>query len=542
MATKNTFKNFTPNPNQDVNTPKYDRATGLLTDFGRYSGAAQVNPLSNANLIDIGTLSGSNQPLVMPPLPATMGADGLGTFIEQTTQTQSDKLAETSQTKADKSSLDYLTALTASAGIPESIDYRAQDAAKKEVDRLNASIMAEGKANRDRINRIKENPTGQNLSSMNDEITRENDKSVNRQADFAILKYVADNDYQGAREIADRSLSLKLEASKIKLEGLKYMADTDAAKADKAFSVALAEKIKTEQRVYDEKVKTETQISDIRKGIAQYAGANASALLSELSKIDTTQKGAVDKAIAIGGKYLEDPLDRQLKQAQINSANRANQPDAGGGKIVNVNGKDYWQSANGTLTTPNVPTTINPATGTLDPKAQLANIIQSNGLKTDDKLKLTGSVVSVVQSFAQNNVSGKFEGLGFGQILPTRFAGQKGQQNRTDLSALTGTVESWMTGASVSEDQQKRIQRDMIPKTGDSDTVIKNKTNALINYMMTYASGSLATQGVDWTPQRIDLYEVVPQEERADQYIDGIVGSALLNTNSSYQQGGYETE
>lgn len=189
--------------------------------------------------------------------------------------------------------------------------------------------------------------------------------------------------------------------------------------------------------------------------------------------------------------------------------------------IKSINGQDMqWNPKTGKWDQPAVaggamggakatPNLINPSTGAVDPRSQLSQIIKNSGAKTDDKLKLTGSVVSVLQDFADANKGGTFEGLGAGQIIPGLFLGQKGQSNRTALSALEGTVESWMTGASVSDDQQKRIKSQLVPKAGDSDKQVKNKVNALANYMMSFTAGQLATQGIDFKPQPIDFFAPV---------------------------------
>ena len=188
------------------------------------------------------------------------------------------------------------------------------------------------------------------------------------------------------------------------------------------------------------------------------------------------------------------PPEKSLKLENLRLQNQKLRKEIqGGGNII--------------IGQPGTPTAlINPTTGRPNPRSQIANVISQSGAKTDDKLKLAGAVVSATQSFAENNLQGSIEGLGLGRLIPGRLATQKAQQNRLDLSALEGTVESWMTGASVAEDQADRIKKDMIPKKTDSDGQVKRKINALANYMMSYTAGTLSTQGVNWTPESIDFF------------------------------------
>lgn len=222
-----------------------------------------------------------------------------------------------------------------------------------------------------------------------------------------------------------------------------------------------------------------------------------------------------DRAMEMAKKNLEldvlrsglstDVLQRRKLQAEIGEINKAT-PGTPEYQAV----QDSFKRLTG----------VNPDTGKPDPRSQFAGVMNLTGAKTDDKLKLTGAVIGAAQAFAAGNQSGKIGGLGFGQIVPSRYLNQQGQDNRTNLSALEGTVESWMTGASVAEDQQKRIKRDMVPKRGDPDSVIRRKVNALTNYMMNYAAGSLSTQGVDWSPQPVDFWApVVAVDPTGDEWV-----------------------
>lgn len=206
---------------------------------------------------------------------------------------------------------------------------------------------------------------------------------------------------------------------------------------------------------------------------------------------------ATDRA----NKLADDALSRQVKLSSLETdkAQRAN-------IYSQISERNSNAVASNNLKNFITPPTINPTTGKADPRSLLASVMQTKGLKTDDKLKLTGAVVSAVQAMAERNSNGKFVGLGFGQIVPGFLTNNDQTANRQDLSSLEGTVENWMTGASVSDDQQKRIKRDMIPKRGDADWTTRNKLNALTNYMLNYAGGNLATQGINFNPQPVDFF------------------------------------
>lgn len=199
-----------------------------------------------------------------------------------------------------------------------------------------------------------------------------------------------------------------------------------------------------------------------------------------------------------------DSLQRDKLRAEISTANKT---------IPGTPEYEAVQSAmNGSL--------INPTTGRPDPRGQVANIINATGAKTDDKLKLTGAVISATQALAEKAKDGKFAGINIWSSSSDFFRSPEGVSNALDLATLEGTVEAWMTGASVAEDQADRIKNKMLPKQGDTNGTIRKKVNALANYMINYTAGSLATQGVNWTPQTIDFFApVTTTDPTGDEWV-----------------------
>lgn len=209
--------------------------------------------------------------------------------------------------------------------------------------------------------------------------------------------------------------------------------------------------------------------------------------------------------------YGDKKLDTQVvdlggKKALINSQT---------GEVISYIGGD------GSIS-PSVSNLINPVTGKIDPANNLASVVSAAGVKSDDKLKLTGAVLTALQSLATNSADGKFPGIKMGSPGDTFsiLRGPESTTNTTYLTALEGTIESWMTGAAVSDDQAKRI-KGMLPKIGNTNAQVRNRLNALTNYMLDYAKGNLNTQGVNYNPPKIDYFAPVSN----DEFLNSIPGA-----------------
>ena len=310
-------------PNLIVN-PRNDRAA-----YGTYD---LKNPTGPADSVDSPTTSSTtpNVPSTIPlpdtntkaivtrPTNPPSSSAGLGSFVENLTSDSKkvDEKTTESQATADTSSANYLKELMGSADIQGSVDYSRADAAKKISDRYSAQILADAKATRDRIESVKSSFHG-SPAGLADEIGRIQNESSNHQADLAILKFVSDNDYQGASEIASRQLAQKTEQSRIRLDALKFIYQENRDAFNKADDRAFQAKLKAEDRQYKKTEAVETTISTMKLNAAQYAGKDADRIINALSAIDTSQPDALAQAAKIGGKYLNDPIDRAMKSAQL---------------------------------------------------------------------------------------------------------------------------------------------------------------------------------------------------------------------------------
>ena len=322
---------------QDPNTPKYDKVSGLLTDYGKSLGLSEVN---KTNTITSDVLSGSGKSLTLPDpaVPAYGGLPGATEGLVVGAKTSADKNLELLKTNVSETGNAYLKELLGSAGISSSVDRAAENAAKIESDKYLSQLEQEQLSNRRVAEDLTKNFKG-TTTGLSSAVAAKNRESLSKQADIAILYTSANRSYDTAKSIADRAVEMKLEESKIKLSALKFFYDENKDAFDKADDRLYSETIKKADREYKKQEEIENKIRDLKLNVAQYAGSSASGILSKLSAIDTTKAGAFDEAAKIAGKYASDPLDRELKRAQIDSANRSNRPSAEAPITKEIDGK-----------------------------------------------------------------------------------------------------------------------------------------------------------------------------------------------------------
>ena len=66
----------------------------------------------------------------------------------------------------------------------------------------------------------------------------------------------------------------------------------------------------------------------------------------------------------------------------------------------------------------------------------------------------------------------------------------------------------WASGAALS-DSQTALVRKMIPVVTDTDRQIKVKVNQVINYMLSQTASRLVTDGIEFKPAKVDMFETV---------------------------------
>lgn len=146
-------------------------------------------------------------------------------------------------------------------------------------------------------------------------------------------------------------------------------------------------------------------------------------------------------------------------------------------------------------------------------KTALTELFRSNKVSAANRASI-GNGLSLSQAatdLATASSDGKFKGLYPGRKIvdfftPNFMKRPATVQNESLISALDLQTQFWASGAALSDAQTELVQK-MIPTKSDSDTTIRTKTNQLVNYMQSQTSSRLLTDGIEYQPLKVDLFE-----------------------------------
>lgn len=485
-----------------VEAPKqYNAGGGVISPYNKPITSAAMTPAPAV------ALPTPTTPTTTAPVEAAVNAstanvaksNDIATIAANTAPapTQSDNLA---QTMRDVLGIqDQITTETAS------VDRAAQDKARMDADQYTSQIEQEALATRRATESLqKNNPQGLFGGALQDEVNRLNRDSLSKQADLAILQNSALRNFDTAKSIADRQLELKLEPLKTKLDNLKFFYGENKDILSKADDRAYTELIKTKDREYNKIAASEKELSDVKISALKSA-AEQGAPASVQNAIQNAKTPA--EAITAAGQYAGNILDTKLKNAQI-------------ANIYSEIGKRNQEAAKlkkeGQPVSFVTPPIINPNTGKVDPVSQLSTLIKSTEGKTSDNLKNVLGVVSAAQSLASGSPDGKFEGIG-PIALSGPLTSKKGQANKTNIEAVNLKIQQWASGASLTPEQTKKVQN-IAAQVSNNDSQVRNKTNAIVNFMLSQVRSDLASQGINYEPAEIDLFSDITTTSN-DQFL-----------------------
>lgn len=347
-------------------TPTIAPSTTILANGNNVATPANVNSITSTAL--------GASPVVTPTIPAQTsvvgGIDYLSSItaqnkaaLEAANQAQLDA-AKTNVSESSNFIKDIYNKLSGQATKKNDL-YAAGgvDIAKQQVDEFTSQLEAEQLAVRRQTDEIKNNNAGGLLESGQQAIVNDlNTKSLSKQADLAILQNNALRKYSTAKDIADRQIEAETEQLKTALDAMKFFYQENKDTFDKAEQRQWDSAIKQQDREYQQTVEDKKVLSQTKLDLLKSASSQgASIAVQKAIQAATTPEAALLAA----GQYAGDILDRKLKIAQINSANRANQPSAAD-KIVKINGVDYVRNSDGSFSLPKVPTSSASATSSLN--------------------------------------------------------------------------------------------------------------------------------------------------------------------------------
>lgn len=172
-------------------------------------------------------------------------------------------------------------------------------------------------------------------------------------------------------------------------------------------------------------------------------------------------------------------------------------------------------------------------------KAVLAQLAGNKSISSGTRAKMAPAVevLNSLDEFANSNLEGKFTGFGGFWGFAKLKEGVKGifnmkspeaTTNKSQIDALNLKVGQWASGASLTADQQERVDA-MVPTTWDSDKKVREKTTQLYNFMLNQAEGNLLTEGVNVQFPAVNLFEIRDLYEKASPEQKKVIEETYFN-------------
>ena len=452
------------------------------------------------------TINSSTITPTTPIVPVQGTAPSNSAALAGTIESQSKQYAETvvSDAKlkaaeaAKKTSYDALyNKITDTRGKTGYEDQLYQDLGvddkEKTLTKINDDILAEENSFNRRKEAIEKNSRGATQSFIDGEVRAAEKESLAKRADLSVIKSVAQNDYYGAKAIADRKVAALLEddAQEIKLLEMTYLDNKDLF-------------TKAEQRQFEAQQNERTRLLQDRATELKAVNDLAINALQNGAPVDVVRQmqeaTSQADAIGIGGSWVG-KLDRDtqlLQQQKIRS--------------------DMNAAANAAAAAQQQAAMIQQLSSNGDPvssKQALSTILSSDAVSTGTKGRIAPAlgVINAVDEFANSNIEGEFTGVGiFGRIKEgvKGFFNKKSPEainNAQNIEAVNLRVQQWASGAALTEAQTQQVNR-LTPTLNDSDATVRTKLSGLYNFMLNQAEADLLTDGVNIQFQPVNLFEI----------------------------------
>lgn len=428
--------------------------------------------------------------------------------MEQSAQTETTKntaLQDYLQSLKDQKGLATLTA--EQYGQPGGVDEVAV-----ELNDINDKIRREQLGLRRSIERVQEKGGGL-AAGATAEIGNLERESFAKQADLSVIQMAVQGRYDSAKEIADRAVNAKLEQQQIYNETLKF-AYSEAKEAwttaeQREFETLLANR---ERKLEEER---QNQQSIYELGIQASADGAPQSVVQSMLNAKTREE-----ALALGGQYIG-ALDRQLKIAQINSANRANQPKASVSAVdipsfeeylsvvapnmsLSPEGRAQYEKEYNVLKQKAVVSNMSPLAGAIaqDParyndlsatdKAEVLPALTAAGIKIPKQLN---GEQQKAQNLAQSGLQAlqEIKGLTGGTDVTLRQSLNPFGQFATQRRGVVDAISRIRTGAAMTPSEEE-FYNSLIPGAFDPADTIAKKEEQLAVFFSGIAGNTIVLQ------------------------------------------------
>ena len=338
------------------------------------------------------------------------------------------------------------------------------DPLEAELKDINQKILEEQTGLRRRVEKLDKNESGMLSTGLDIERNRLQNESISKQADLAVIQLARQGRYDSAKAIADRAVAAKLEQQTQRNNILEFVYTQNKD----LFTTAGQRRFESLQADRNRKLDQEAK--------------------KEMLKYEQIIKQS-------------DPLyQAQLRKANQEADALVNSGSADVGVLV-ANGADP-KAANNAVLSSLLKKPIGQGTRT-----QIANVL---------------GVVNAAEELANNRLDGKFKGINpiravldvkipFTNIgLPFRDQVKSSQEleNEGYIDAINLKVQQWASGAALTEQQTEQVKR-FTPKVTDTDAAARTKLNNLSNFMLTQAKSQLQSEGIDFQPAKVNLFETM---------------------------------
>lgn len=421
---------------------------------------AQMANIDAGTQVSASTLAPTNSISIPPSQPQT-DSSSFGSYLEGLS-----KNTTTAKAKKESSFTDLLSSLTNSSteGDLTNQAYGMKggvDDTEMELNDINAQLLGEQEGLRRTVEEIQNNEGGlygATRGAIAGRIDEARRKSLRTQADLAVVQMAKQGRYDSAKKIADRAITAQLEKQRQQneLRQLLYSENKD-------------DFTKAEQREFETNQKERER---------------------------TLQNEEYRMRAEFDQKIRQNDPQYQLQLQQLRIQNQKIQQEIGTNYNLQMSQQEF-----DTLPSADKNNT------------SLLQLFSSGKVSAGNKTVIGASLqlARAAQDLAGANPNGQFEGLyPFRGVvdffLPEGLKRPATVRNDAQINAINLQTQFWASGAALTDAQTKLVM-DMVPTKNDTDNQVKNKLNSLVNYMMSQTAARLQTDGVNFKPEQVNLFE-----------------------------------